>query len=55
MHEGLRRLVGPLPEGYLAFWTVRFPGLLLACWNVVYSVGWDGADRFREYYEPVRT
>ncbi|SPN96579.1 related to IRE1 - protein kinase [Cephalotrichum gorgonifer] len=55
MPEALKRSVGPLPEGYLAFWTVRFPSLLLVCWNVVYQVGWDSADRFREYYEPVRT
>lgn len=54
MTEGLKRVVGGLPEGYLAFWTVRFPELLIVCWNVVYNVGWDSADRFREYYEPVR-
>lgn len=54
MPESLRRTVGPLPEGYLGFWAVRFPGLLIVCWNVVYQVGWDSADRFREYYEPVR-
>lgn len=52
MPEGLKRSVGPLPEGYLAFWTVKFPGLLLACWNVVYNVQWEETDRFREYYEP---
>lgn len=50
--DGLKRLVGPLPEGYLAFWTTRFPRLLLVCWNVVYNVRWDDTDRFKEYYEP---
>ena len=52
MPENLKRQVGPLPEGYLGFWTVRFPMLLLVCWNVVYQVQWDETDRFREYYEP---
>lgn len=52
MTESLKRSVGPLPEGYLAFWTFRFPELLLACWNIVWDVGWDSTDRFREYYQP---
>ncbi|KAF4460347.1 IRE kinase [Fusarium albosuccineum] len=53
MSESLKRIVGPLPEGYLAFWTVKFPMLLLTCWDVVYEVEWYKTDRFREYYEPV--
>lgn len=52
MPDALKRTVGPLPEGYLAFWTVKFPRLLLDCWNVVWTVEWDSTDRFREYYEP---
>ncbi|GAB0136714.1 hypothetical protein EsDP_00005007 [Epichloe bromicola] len=52
MTDTLKRQVGPLPDGYLSFWTVRFPDLLLVCWNVVYNVQWDETDRFREYYEP---
>ena len=52
MPESLRRTVGPLPEGYLGFWTRRFPNLLISCWNVVWDVGWDETDRFREYYQP---
>ncbi|KAF4457046.1 IRE protein kinase [Fusarium austroafricanum] len=52
MSDALKRTVGALPEGYLAFWTVRFPMLLLTCWNVVWSVEWEKSDRFREYYEP---
>ncbi|CAI4216074.1 unnamed protein product [Parascedosporium putredinis] len=55
MPDSLKRSIGSLPDGYLAFWTVRFPKLLLVCWNVVYQVQWDSADRFKEYYEPVRT
>ncbi|KAJ4178347.1 bifunctional endoribonuclease/protein kinase ire1 [Fusarium falciforme] len=52
MPDTLKRSVGPLPDGYLSFWTTRFPMLLLVCWNVVYNVQWDDSDRFREYYEP---
>ena len=52
MTESLKRSVGPLPEGYLSFWTLRFPMLLLVCWNVVYNVRWEETDRFKEYYEP---
>lgn len=52
MHESLQRTVGSLPEGYLGFWTRRFPDLLLSCWIVVYNIGWETEDRFREYYEP---
>lgn len=52
MSESLQRTVGPLPEGYLSFWTTRFPALLLACWNVVYNVRWEETDRFKDYYEP---
>lgn len=52
MSDSLRRTVGPLPEGYLCFWTVKFPMLLIVCWNVVYNVQWEETDRFREYYEP---
>lgn len=52
MSDSLKRTVGPLPEGYLSFWTLKFPNLLLVCWNVVYNVQWEETDRFREYYEP---
>lgn len=52
MADTLKRAVGPLPEGYLGFWSVRFPMLLLVCWNVVYNVQWEETDRFRDYYQP---
>ena len=52
MSESLKRTVGPLPEGYLSFWSVRFPMLLIVCWNVVYNLQWEETDRFREYYVP---
>jgi serine/threonine-protein kinase/endoribonuclease IRE1 len=52
MPEKLKKDVGPLPEGYLSYWTRKFPNLLIACWNVVYEVKWDSEDRFFEYYQP---
>lgn len=52
MSDKLKKEVGPLPEGYLSFWTRKFPGLLITCWNVVYEVQWDEEDRFKEYYSP---
>jgi serine/threonine-protein kinase/endoribonuclease IRE1 len=52
MPDKLKEHVGPLPEGYLSFWTRKFPNLLITCWNVVFEVEWDDTDRFREYYEP---
>lgn len=52
MPESLKKTVGSLPEGYLGFWTRKFPNLLIACWNIVYDVGWETTDRFKEYYEP---
>ncbi|RDA91109.1 hypothetical protein CP533_6702 [Ophiocordyceps camponoti-saundersi (nom. inval.)] len=52
MSEALQRTVGPLPSGYLSFWTVRFPGLVLVCWNVVYVLRWSALDRFKDYYLP---
>ncbi|KAL5606441.1 uncharacterized protein BROUX77_003634 [Berkeleyomyces rouxiae] len=52
MSDSLKRTVGSLPDGYLSFWTVKFPMLLLVCWDVVYCLGWDNTDRFREYFEP---
>ncbi|TDZ36019.1 Serine/threonine-protein kinase/endoribonuclease IRE1 [Colletotrichum spinosum] len=52
MPDSLKRSIGPLPDGYLSFWTVRFPRLLIDCYEVVWTVEWDSLDRFKEYYEP---
>ena len=51
MPEDIKKKVGPLPEGYLGFWTRRFPGLLMACHEVVIDVGWTGKDRFKSFYK----
>ncbi|KAL6716193.1 bifunctional endoribonuclease/protein kinase ire1 [Lecanora helva] len=51
MPESVKEKVGPLPAGYLGFWTRRFPSLLLVCWRIVGEVGFKEKDRFRRYYE----
>jgi serine/threonine-protein kinase/endoribonuclease IRE1 len=52
MSDKLKKEVGPLPDGYLSFWTTKFPNLLIECWQLVYFLEWDDTDRFREYYLP---
>lgn len=42
--------VGPLPDGYLRYWSTRFPKLLMACYNAVQACGIEGESRFRPYY-----
>ena len=51
MPEALKERVGPLPAGYLGFWSRKFPSLLLTCWGVVKDLGWEDRDRFKKYYE----
>ena len=50
MPENVKEKVGPLPAGYLGFWTRRFPGLLMGCHAIVMEVGWEGKDRFKKFY-----
>lgn len=52
MSEKLKKDVGPLPDGYLRFWSLRFPQLLIVCWKIVDNLDWNEIDRFKEYYEP---
>jgi serine/threonine-protein kinase/endoribonuclease IRE1 len=51
LSDKLQKHVGSLPEGYLHYWTSKFPNLLITCWNVIYEGNWDEEDRFKEYYE----
>ncbi|KAL4802652.1 hypothetical protein BDV18DRAFT_146232 [Aspergillus unguis] len=53
MPEHLKAHIGGLPEGYLNFWTVRFPSLLMCCHWVVVELGLTGTDRFRRYFTPL--
>jgi serine/threonine-protein kinase/endoribonuclease IRE1 len=54
MSDKLKTEVGALPEGYLSYWTTKFPDLLINCWSLVYYLEWNELDRFREYYTPAR-
>ena len=51
MPDTVKERVGPLPAGYLSFWSRKFPSLLSTCWTVVKDLGWEERDRFRKYYE----
>lgn len=50
MPDAVKERVGPLPAGYLGFWSRKFPSLLLTCWSVVKELGWEERDRFKKYY-----
>ncbi|KAI1121064.1 hypothetical protein F5Y10DRAFT_272447 [Nemania abortiva] len=54
MSEALKKMVGPIPDGYLAFWTRRFPNLLIVCCTVIYKLNLEGLDTFQEYFKPRR-
>jgi serine/threonine-protein kinase/endoribonuclease IRE1 len=51
MPEVVQRKVGPLPEGYLQYWTRRFPKLLMACYDAVRECGLEEEPRFRPYLD----
>ncbi|KAL4967885.1 bifunctional endoribonuclease/protein kinase IRE1 [Aspergillus stella-maris] len=53
MSEHLKTHIGGLPEGYLNFWTVRFPSLLMSCYWVIVDLGLTKTDRFRRYFTPL--
>ncbi|OAL74174.1 IRE protein kinase [Trichophyton violaceum] len=52
MSEHLKAHIGGLPDGYLNFWTVRFPGLLINCHWVIRKLGLVDLERFKRYFTP---
>ncbi|KAJ5638925.1 Serine/threonine-protein kinase ppk4 [Penicillium herquei] len=52
MPEQLKTHIGGLPEGYLNFWTIRFPSLLMSCHWVIVEMQLTGIDRFQRYFTP---
>ncbi|PKY06066.1 hypothetical protein P168DRAFT_280913 [Aspergillus campestris IBT 28561] len=52
MPEHLKTHIGGLPEGYLNFWTVRFPSLLMSCHEVIVALRLTRTDRFKRYFTP---
>ncbi|KAF2108968.1 hypothetical protein BDV96DRAFT_555274 [Lophiotrema nucula] len=51
MDEAVKMKVGPLPEGYLSYWTTKFPQLLIACYKCVQWCELQDQPRFRIYFE----
>jgi serine/threonine-protein kinase/endoribonuclease IRE1 len=51
MDESVKAMVGPLPHGYLRYWTTKFPNLLISCYNCVVECGLQDEPRFRPYFE----
>lgn len=51
MDESVKAKVGPLPTGYLRYWTTKFPQLLMSCYECVLDCGLQGEPRFRPYFE----
>lgn len=52
MPDDVKKRVGPLPKGYLTYWTARFPKLLMACYWIIRECRIDSNDRFRGYFHP---
>ncbi|KAL3457206.1 hypothetical protein BJX64DRAFT_269321 [Aspergillus heterothallicus] len=53
MPEHLKAHIGGLPEGYLNFWTVKFPSLLMSCHWVIVELRLTKIDRFKRYFTPL--
>jgi len=51
MDDAVKLKVGPLPSGYLRYWTVRFPRLLMSCYECVLECGLQREPRFKMYFE----
>ncbi|KAJ4339032.1 bifunctional endoribonuclease/protein kinase ire1 [Didymella glomerata] len=51
MDENVKAKVGPLPHGYLRYWTTKFPTLLMSCYEAVQQCGLQDAPRFKPYFE----
>lgn len=51
MPEDVKVKVGSLPDGYLRYWTNRFPKLVMACYRAVGECGLEREPRFVEYLE----
>ncbi|KAL1961672.1 hypothetical protein VTN77DRAFT_1347 [Rasamsonia byssochlamydoides] len=50
MSEHLKAHIGGLPEGYLRFWAVRFPSLLMSCHRVAVQLQLCQVERFKRYF-----
>ncbi|KAH7107041.1 hypothetical protein BKA62DRAFT_685835 [Auriculariales sp. MPI-PUGE-AT-0066] len=55
MPDNVKRHLGPLPEGFLAYFTRRFPALFMHVHAVVARTGLDREPMFRSYFELVES
>ncbi|KAH6612520.1 hypothetical protein C7974DRAFT_405748 [Boeremia exigua] len=51
MDDNVKAKVGPLPHGYLRYWTTKFPTLLMSCYEAVQQCDLASAPRFKPYFE----
>ncbi|EMD62181.1 hypothetical protein GGP41_002360 [Bipolaris sorokiniana] len=51
MEDSIKAKVGPLPSGYLKYWTVKFPQLLMSCYEAVLACDLENEPRFKKYFE----
>ncbi|KAE8871838.1 hypothetical protein PTNB73_03297 [Pyrenophora teres f. teres] len=54
MEDAVKAKVGPLPGGYLRYWTVKFPQLLMSCYEAVLACDLEREPRFRKYFEGMK-
>ncbi|OAX79936.1 IRE protein kinase [Emergomyces africanus] len=52
MPEHVKASIGGLPVGYLQFWAVRFPSLLINCHCVIVQLQLTKVERFKRYFAP---
>jgi len=50
MPEDVKARVGEVPEGYLAYWEGKFPGLVVGVWRVARECGIGGERRFNRWF-----
>ncbi|THW93358.1 kinase-like protein [Aureobasidium pullulans] len=50
MSMDVKKRVGPLPHGYLQYFTIKFPTLLMACFWAIKDCRVETNARFRSYY-----
>lgn len=51
MPEDVKLKVGDLKDGYLKYWTDRFPRLLMSCYKAVVDCQLQEESRFQPYFE----
>ncbi|KAF2876496.1 hypothetical protein BDV95DRAFT_512752 [Massariosphaeria phaeospora] len=51
MDDSVKAKVGSLPDGYLRYWTLKFPKLLMSCYDCVARCGLQAEPRFKPYFD----